>query len=120
MKTGIQIIAALVLAQSLGSAGAQPVPYGPPSEGAGPRCLRIYDITQTKALDPQTILFRMRDGRVWLNSLHGSCPGLKYDGFEYATTASDICANMQSIHVLETRQTCLLGEFSPYAPPRPR
>ena len=118
MKIVIPIIAALALVQTVGTASAQPGQYGAPAENAAPRCLSLYDITQTKALDPKTILFRMRDGRVWLNTLHGSCPGLRFDGFEYTTRDPEICANMQSIRVLEAHQTCLLGEFSPYAPPR--
>jgi len=80
-------------------------------------CLWTYLIDHTHFISPRTILFYMRNGKIWQNTLVNDCPGLNFYGFEYVTRDGQICSNMQSIHVLRTHEVCLLGAFTPYTPP---
>ena len=79
----------------------------------GSICLRIREIDQTKVVDAKTILFKMKDGKVWRNTLLSPCPGLLFNGFAYAVHFDEICGNQQAIHVLRTHEVCLLGPFTP-------
>ena len=117
MKKSMARIAALVAAFASGTAGAQPAPNGVQMGADGaPKCLTIYYIEGSTTLDARTIVFRMKDGSAWKNTLQTSCAGLKFHGFEYLTSDQQLCSNMHSIRVLETRQTCALGNFAPYTP----
>jgi hypothetical protein len=80
-------------------------------------CLQTNDIDRTSVPDPRTILFHMKDGRIWKNALVRACPELRFNGFEYVSQpAGEICGNLQSIRVLHSGTVCLLGPFTPYAP----
>jgi|HubBroStandDraft_1064217.scaffolds.fasta_scaffold00026_7 hypothetical protein len=90
-----------------------------PAEPAGKVCLQIVRIGQTKILDDRTILFKMRDGQVWKNTLPFPCVGLKVEnGFSYESRTDDICSNLQSIRVLRQGSVCLLGAFTPFDAPK--
>jgi len=80
-------------------------------------CLWTYQIDHTTVPDKNTILFYMRDGKIWKNTLPQPCPGLLFHGFAYVAHADQICSNMQSIQVIETHEVCMLGAFEPYTPP---
>jgi len=80
-------------------------------------CLWTSQIDHTKTVDAQTLLFYMRNGKVWKNTLQSRCPSLKFYGFAYVTRDGQICSNQQVIHVLKTHETCVLGAFEPYQPP---
>jgi hypothetical protein len=81
-------------------------------------CLQSYDVKDTHVENAHTILFHMRDGSTWRNTLRNECPGLKWYGFVYHLEGTnEICSNMQSIRILRTHEVCLLGEFTPEAPP---
>ena len=57
-------------------------------------------------------VFKMKDGRVLVNHLQGICSDLKFEGFEWVLRGNeDICENQQSLRVLRSGQTCLLGKF---------
>ncbi|HEY3638524.1 MAG TPA: hypothetical protein VGK90_10270 [Rhizomicrobium sp.] len=122
MKT---FAAAAFLATCLvGSAIAEPPPMTAPTTGVGPVCLKPFSSSQdtinhTHVLDPQHVLFYMRDGRIWLNTLKGRCPGLMFHGFSFVTPEDDVCANSTPIKVVESGETCTLGPFTPYTPPTP-
>jgi hypothetical protein len=82
-------------------------------------CLNIEmpnAVDHTKTVDASTILFYMRDGKIWKNTLKTPCPGLEFHGFSYATHYSELCGN-EGISVIETHQVCSLGNFTPYTPP---
>ena len=88
-------------------------------------CLRTHEIDHTSIPDNSTILFHMKDGKVWKNSLHAPCFNLKFQGsFQYTADFEEICANAQTIRVLQPGvgarfgASCLLGEFTPVANPR--
>ncbi|MEI9995270.1 MAG: hypothetical protein WDM91_11800 [Rhizomicrobium sp.] len=81
-------------------------------------CLEASAVSGTTVLDDRTILFRMRDGRVWKNTLRRECPQLKFwGGFDEVIRGDEICANQQIIRVLQTKLPCQLGAFSAYQPP---
>jgi|HubBroStandDraft_2_1064218.scaffolds.fasta_scaffold204957_2 hypothetical protein len=123
MKTFVAaaFLAALVAAPAM----AQPAAAPPaPTSGVGPVCIHPFwtqqdPLNHTHVLDPQHVLFYMRDGKVWLNTLKGRCPGLMFHGFSFVTPEDDVCANSTPIRVIETGETCTLGPFTPYAPASP-
>jgi hypothetical protein len=107
-------IAALISA----SAGAQETP--PPSK---PRqiCLQPFGtppglIDHTHAVDANTVLFYMKNGDVWKNTLKGPCPGLLYHGFSFVSRYTEVCANATAIQVIVTGEVCQLGDFTPLRP----
>ena len=113
------IIGALVAALAAGAAFAQPASdAAPAAESAKPNnvCLWTYLIDHTTIKDRgKAILFHMRNGKNWENTLKVPCPGLNFNGFAYITRNGSICSNMQAIYVLRTHEVCLLGDFEPYA-----
>lgn len=115
MKAIVSGLAAALLAA--GAACAQPAA---PAQSGGHVCLWTYMIDHTKSLDPKTLIFNMKNGDEWKNTLKWACPGLSMHGFAYVTHDGSICDNMQSIMVLETHQVCMLGAFTRYTePPKP-
>jgi hypothetical protein len=86
-------------------------------------CLQLSAIDHTEIRDDQTILFFMKGGKVWKNTLTFSCPALKLEGgFKYETDTQQICSELQTIHVVNSGGLCELGQFTPYvayAPPKP-
>lgn len=84
-------------------------------------CLNTRQIVSSKSRDGRTILFRMRDGRQYINHLRGYCPGLKFDGFTWVLRSGDeeVCENAQSLRVLRSGEVCILGPFEPIAGVRP-
>jgi hypothetical protein len=86
-------------------------------------CLVTYAIDRTDIIDDQTILFYMRDNRVFRNYLPRECPGLaREDRFMYETHTTRLCS-IDLITVLEQWGsrfqpgfTCRLGDFHPMSP----
>jgi hypothetical protein len=83
-----------------------------PAAAEAPVCLQSNRIDRTTVVNPKTILFRMKDGKVWRSTLATPCLGLKFNGFVYVTHADEVCGGSQSIRVLQTDQVCLLGRFT--------
>ena len=117
---GVAIAALSIGALSIGAAGAQSMQSpAMQSPAAGPTCLNIdwpYAVDHTKTVDPSTVLFYMKDGKVWQNNLKSPCPGLSFHGFSYVAHEGEICAN-GPINVIETHETCSLGKFTAYTAP---
>ena len=91
--------AAFTVALVAAPAIAQPPSPPAPTTGVGPVCLHPFSSTQdtinhTHVLDPQHVLFYMRDGKVLLNTLKGPCPGLMIHGFSFVTPEDD-CARIR-------------------------
>ncbi len=87
---------------------------------AAPVCLTSYLIDHTSVQkDSKTILFYMKDGKVFANTLLSACPGLQFHGYELGIRGGNetICSNQQSIRVLVTNEVCQMGAFTPYTPP---
>lgn len=108
-------VAAVIAGLAIAPAAADETKPVPPSRNNV--CLWTYLIDHTTTVDKSTILFHMRNGKIWKNTLVQPCPGLLFHGFAYVTRDGQICSNMQSIMVLETHQVCMLGAFEPYTPP---
>jgi hypothetical protein len=84
-------------------------------------CLRTQDMMQTQpADDGGSITFKMRDGSVWRNDLHGRCPDLRYDGFiwDVRDATESVCEDIQPLRVLRSGQICMLGKFTKVQPSR--
>ncbi|MBV8799745.1 MAG: hypothetical protein JOY77_00630 [Alphaproteobacteria bacterium] len=113
MKSTMAAAAAAVL-MSAAAASAQPAGAGT-TTGGNHVCLWTYQIDHTHYVNPTTVLFYMKDGRVWQNNLKGPCPGLNLHGFSYVTRSDQICGPEIGIRVIKTGEACSLGEFSPYA-----
>ncbi len=67
----------------------------------GERCINTSRIRNTHVVDDKTILFYMRGGDIYRNTLRFACPGLKRENrFSYKVTANRLCG-VDSIRVLE-------------------
>jgi hypothetical protein len=84
----------------------------PPSSPATV-CLNLRNIQRTEVQDDRTILFHMRDGKVWQNKLRRVCPMLKTSSYTQVLHNDQVCSNQQFIHVTQTGDTCALGDFMP-------
>ena len=84
-----------------------------PAMGAANVCLQTNLIDRTTVVNPKTILFRMKDGKVWRSDMRTACISLKFNGFVYVVHGDEICGGAQSIRVLNTDEVCVLGRFSP-------
>jgi len=80
-------------------------------------CISVRDIQRTETPDDRTILFHMRDGKIWRNTLKATCPMLKISPFtEVLNSGELVCANQQFIRLTLTGDQCVLGDFTPVAP----
>ncbi len=78
-------------------------------------CVTTYTLRSTAVLDDQTILFQLRDGSVWKNTLDYSCPSLGFrEAFSYESHGTQLC-DVDTIKVFEpygnSGVTCGLGKF---------
>jgi hypothetical protein len=117
MLTAAGILAVAYVVPALAQPEAQPQPTRPPQICIHPFDTPTGSIDHTKVVDAQTILFYMRDGKIWKNMLHAPCRGLLYHGFSFVTHQDLVCANAQAIQVIQTGQVCVLGDFVAYTPP---
>jgi len=78
-------------------------------------CLRTEDIDHTEILTDSAIIFYMKTGKPYVNTMHFPCPSLKMeDGFDYVTDFPEVCSNAQTIRVLRSGTFCELGQFTPF------
>jgi hypothetical protein len=79
-----------------------------------PVCIRSIDIDHTKVPNDHTILFFMKDGKIWSTTLRSACPELRFNGFAYGPTPPvEICSSIQTIRVLRSGAVCELGPLVP-------
>src|ERR1700693_1546129 len=70
-------------------------------------CLHTYYIDGTHVVNAKTILFQMKDGSTWRNTLPASCEGLLLHGFTYNLHYEEICSNDNlPITIVETQEVC--------------
>jgi len=75
-------------------------------------CVQSRDIQSTNSKDGKLLTFRMRDGRVFVNHLQGTCSDLRFEGFSWILRGTDdVCENQQSLRVLRSGQICILCKF---------
>lgn len=118
IRTTAAAIAALGLVTAASPSLAEYGAGAGTTTGGGNVCLWTYQIDHTHVLNPQTVLFYMKDGHVWRNDLKGPCPALEFHGFKFISNSDQICSNAVGIRVIETGEACALGPFSPYAGPQ--
>jgi hypothetical protein len=103
---------ALIVASTLALSSA--VPVQAQSTAADKVCLNTTEILNTQAVDRRTILYRMRDGKVWRNTLAADCPtlvGFGSGAFTQVAHTDFICANSQHIKT-QSGNVCRLGSFT--------
>jgi hypothetical protein len=85
-------------------------------------CVSERDIVNTTpSNDGKLLTLKMRDGRVLVNHLQGICSDLRFNGFVWVLHGNnDVCENQQTIRVLQSGQTCLLGRFEQGKTPAPK
>lgn len=89
---------------------------GPAGNGV---CLPVAQIDHTQILTDNAILFWMKDGKTWVNTLPISCPSLTMEGgFTYVSDPLDVCSNSQTLRVLRSGNFCELGQFEKFDPPK--
>jgi len=113
MKSPVKILASSFLAASALTLSAS-VPVQAQNAGERNVCLNVTEIKSTQAVDRQTIMFRMRDGKVWRNDLATPCPDLvahSAGGYTQRAHTDWICANTQQIKA-QSGMVCRLGEFT--------
>ena len=93
------------------SADAQPAAKSPPRV-----CLNLRDIDHTRTPDDRTIVFHMRDGKIWQNKLRSICPMLHTSPYSQVVYTDQVCSNQQFIRVEQSGYTCVLGDFTPLVP----
>ena len=111
MKTIAAALAGLMIATTAASAA------GDDRTAPKSQCLWAYMIDHTTYVKPNTLLFHMKNGKIYQNALATPCNGLAFHGFVYVVHADTVCGNAQSIRVLETHEVCQLGAFAPYEKP---
>jgi hypothetical protein len=94
-------------------APAAAIPVQAAETGSGKVCLNATQIQRTEVPDDRTIIFHMRDGKVWRNTLKTVCPMLKVSPYSQKLNGDLVCSNQQFIHVLLTGNDCVLGDFTP-------
>lgn len=94
------------------------VPLRAAAPDPGSVCLKTQDIERTEIVSDRSILFDMRDGKIWRNDLRTACPMLKVSPYTEKLTTDLICSNQQFIHLMLTGNDCALGDFTEVAPQR--
>jgi hypothetical protein len=85
---------------------------GAAARDSGDICIEASRVDHTDAPSDNVILFYMKGGKVWKNTLHHACPGLHFEhAFRQEISSDQICANKQVIHVLNRDIPCFLGDF---------
>lgn len=80
-------------------------------------CLQSNRIDHTEILSKTQILFYMNGKEVWLNTLPHPCSMDRTDGFVWKSSIPQYCDNLETIKIIRTGQTCMLGKFTPYEKP---
>jgi hypothetical protein len=88
---------------------------------APPRCISSQDIENMEVVDDYTILFHMRGGKIWKNTLKTQCYGLGFErAIAYETWGGELCANAQPFRVVRRGTFCTLGSFEAYRKQPPK
>jgi hypothetical protein len=91
-------------------------PYEDALDREGERCISPSVIRETHATDDETILFYMRGGKIYRNTLRYTCNGLERENrIAYSVTGNRLC-NVDTIRVIQPfggGRFCGLGLFYP-------
>lgn len=108
-----------VFGAALGALGcASPAATDTSPTAQADRCINPTRIQKQAILTDREIRFEMDNGDVWINTLKRACSGLKFEGgFSWDVRGVQVCSNEQIITVLNTGNTCMLGQFAKAAAP---
>ena len=82
-------------------------------------CLPVNQIDHTQILTDTAILFYMKNGKTWVNTISIPCSSLTMeDGFTYVNDVLEICSNSQTIRVARSGNFCELGQFTQFEIPK--
>ncbi len=71
-------------------------------------------------LSDTEIVFYLKGGKAWKNTLQGTCYGLHaQQGFRWRLSSNTICANQQILYAMQSQKPCFLGNFAPYTEEKP-
>ena len=115
-------LAAFSVCGLLGAAACSDEPAAQTADSSLPHgngiCIQTQFVDHTDIPDDRTIIFHMKGGVMWKNTLPFSCSSLRSEGgFAYVNSIPEICSNQQTIQVLRSGILCELGQFTPYMPP---
>ncbi len=117
--TGVGILMGAALLALAGCSDDAPVvanDSGPAGNGV---CLPVSQIDHTDIVNDSAIVFFMKDGKAYMNTMRIPCSSLKMEeGFAYMTDAAEVCSNSQTIRVKNSGNFCELGQFTPVIPPK--
>jgi hypothetical protein len=113
------LLGAAILALA-GCSDDAPATDAPPAETAGNGvCLQTSQIDRTDIVNDSAIVFFMKGGKAYMNTMRIPCSSLKMeDGFAYMNDVPEICSASQTIRVLRSGNFCELGQFTPFDPPK--
>ena len=114
MKKSIKILAGSALLASSALALSAAIPVQAQNTQGGNICLNVTEIRSSQAVDNRTIVYRMKDGKVWRNTLATPCPELvsfSAGAYSQVLHTDYLCANTQEITV-KSGMVCRLGEFT--------
>jgi hypothetical protein len=114
MKKSLKVLFGSALLASSALALSAAIPVQAQNTQGGNICLNVTEIRSSQAVDNRTIEYRMKDGKVWRNTLAAPCPELKsFSAGAYTQTLHTdyLCANTQQITV-QSGMVCRLGEFT--------
>ena len=106
---------AMGLAGVAAAALALTAPVQAQNQAAPSMCITPTDIKSTQVRAPRTIVFTMKDGKVFENQLATPCPDLFFHsggGWSQKVVGDKLCANAQTIEVVGSGMVCRLGNFT--------
>ena len=113
------LIGAAILALAGCSDDAAPTDAQPAETAGNGVCLPTAQIDHTEIVNESAIVFFMKDGKAYMNTMRIPCPSLKMEeGFLYETDVAEICSNSQTIRVKNSGNFCELGQFTSFQPPK--
>jgi hypothetical protein len=113
MKKSFNILFGSALLASSALVLSSAVPVQAQNTPDGNVCLNVTEIYTSAAVDNQTIVYRMRDGKVWRNTLETRCPELvsfSAGTYRQVLHTDYLCKNQQI--VTKSGMYCRLGEFT--------
>lgn len=116
---GMVMLMGAVLLALAGCSDDEPAVTGDSGPAGNGVCLPVSQIDHTDIVNESAIVFFMKDGKAYMNTMRIPCSSLKMeDGFTYMTDAAEVCSNSQTIRVLRSGNFCELGQFTPFTPPK--
>ena len=114
MKKSLKILFGSALLASSALVLSAAIPVQAQNTQGGNICLNVTEIRSSQAVDNRTIIYRMKDGKVWRNNLATPCPDLVSQAagaYSQELHTDYLCANTQTITVT-TGMVCRLGAFT--------